>query len=421
MENVTGTNTPASTGERRLVVLVVTGNYLPGYKSGGPLRAIAGLTEALGDEFDFKIITSDRDLGDKKPYEGIRTEQWMQVGKADVLYVDGRNPFTVIRHILKTPHDVLYLKSFFCRPWSMWPVWMRAIGILRTRNIVVAPIGQFAPGALALKRIRKRVYITIAKRLWVYKKALWHATSVYEAEDVKREFGTDVQTVTARSLASRSEAALREQAGLRMIVASELHPVGAATSLERHSRSKSVGKLRLVYLARVARNKNLIGALNFLKGLQGNVTFDIYGPLEDKQYWSECQRVIAELPKNIQARYRGSVPHEDVSSILADYHVFFLPSMGESFSYSILEALLAGCPILISDKTPWRDLESVGVGWDLPLDSPEQFRGALQRCIDMRPEEYVEYSARAQEYGWLHSQNPEIVSQNRRLFQPERA
>jgi hypothetical protein len=66
MENVTTMDTPAETDAHRPVVLVLMEFYLPGYKSGGPLRAISGLTEALGDEFDFMIITSDRDVGDKQ-------------------------------------------------------------------------------------------------------------------------------------------------------------------------------------------------------------------------------------------------------------------------------------------------------------------------------------------------------------------
>jgi hypothetical protein len=35
----------------------------------------------------------------------------------------------------------------------------------------------------------------------------------------------------------------------------------------------------------------------------------------------------------------------------------------------------------------------------------------------MGSEEYDEFTARALAYGWLHSQNPEIVSQNRKLFE----
>jgi glycosyltransferase involved in cell wall biosynthesis len=338
------------------------------------------------------------------------------VGKADVLYVNRRNPFSVIRQLLKTPHDVLYMKSFFSQPFSILPVWMLALGCLRTRRILIAPCGEFSLGALALKRFRKRLYIGFARNLSIYRRAAWHATSVYEAEDIRRELGNRVRTITARSLGSRAESNLRVQSGLRMIIASELPSSSRAVSSESVVRTKVTGELRIVFLSRVVRKKNLAGALNSLFGLSGNVRFDIYGPLEDKRYWDECQRIIAQLPKNVLVRYRDCVPHDSVNRVLASYHLFFFPTTGENFGYVILEALLAGCPVLISNQTSWRGLEAVGVGWDLPLDQRERFRAVLQHCIHMGPEDYDQLSARAREYGLRHSHNPEIIEQNRRLF-----
>ena len=43
----------------------------------------------------------------------------------------------------------------------------------------------------------------------------------------------------------------------------------------------------------------------------------------------------------------------------------------------IAEALCAGLPILISDRTPWRNLQQEGIGWDLALDEPDQFSNAI--------------------------------------------
>src|SRR3546814_13762415 len=52
----------------RPCVAVFLRGYLPGYRSGGPLQSIANLVSRLGDEFDFRIITADRDLGNTSPY-----------------------------------------------------------------------------------------------------------------------------------------------------------------------------------------------------------------------------------------------------------------------------------------------------------------------------------------------------------------
>ena len=65
-------------------ILTSVGYYLPGYKSGGPIRTIANLVDRLGDEFQFKIVTADRDSGDEKPYRNIKVADWNSVGNNNV-------------------------------------------------------------------------------------------------------------------------------------------------------------------------------------------------------------------------------------------------------------------------------------------------------------------------------------------------
>ena len=76
------------------------GYYLPGFKSGGPVRTISNMVEWLGDEFDFKIITSNCDLGDTKPYpkQGLLDAEVLYVSQRDMTfknlrrYIFGINP-----------------------------------------------------------------------------------------------------------------------------------------------------------------------------------------------------------------------------------------------------------------------------------------------------------------------------------------
>jgi glycosyltransferase involved in cell wall biosynthesis len=101
---------------------------------------------------------------------------------------------------------------------------------------------------------------------------------------------------------------------------------------------------------------------------------------------------------------------------MADHDLFLLPSQGESFGHVILEALLAGCPVLISDRTPWRGLQEKGIGWDLPLDPEDGFRAALQQCLAMDADEHRRWSQRAREYGLQHLRNDETIERTRALF-----
>ena len=53
---------------------------------------------------------------------------------------------------------------------------------------------------------------------------------------------------------------------------------------------------------------------------------------------------------------------------MKNYHCLFLPSTGENYGHAIVEAFSAGLPVIISTLTPWKNLESQKVGWDIPLD-----------------------------------------------------
>ena len=65
------------------VVLVLLALYLPGLKMGGPLQSVANLVRRLDADFEFRILTSDRDLGDDRSYDGIETDR-MGAGAAAV-------------------------------------------------------------------------------------------------------------------------------------------------------------------------------------------------------------------------------------------------------------------------------------------------------------------------------------------------
>jgi glycosyltransferase involved in cell wall biosynthesis len=72
---------------------------------------------------------------------------------------------------------------------------------------------------------------------------------------------------------------------------------------------------------------------------------------------------------------------------LAGYDLFLLPTRGENFGHAIFDALEVGLPVLISDQTPWRDLERIGAGWSLPLADPDRFAATIDRLAALEPSE----------------------------------
>lgn len=375
-------------------IVTLTGAYLPGYKGGGPIRSIANVVCEIGEELDFKIVTLDRDLGEASPYQGVQEGEWVRVGLAEVMY---QRPawrgvlemWMVLRSVERG--TVLYLNSFFARRFSMLAVWMCWLGLCRPRAIVLAPRGEFSPGALVINRFRKRLYLGVVRVLGLYESVLWHASSDREERDILDEF-RDSNVVVAGNLPDKF------------------------SPHKFQERVKVPGFLRLCCVSRVARMKNLRSSFQLIAGLEGNVVFSIYGPMEDRAYWAECEEAITALPKNVRVEYRGEIGHEEVGRVFGESELFLLPTLGENYGHVICESLAAGCPVLISDRTPWRGLEELGVGWDLPLENPERWKEVLQRCVDMGEEEHRAMRERARAYAKEKMEDPAAVEANRRLF-----
>ena len=101
---------------------------------------------------------------------------------------------------------------------------------------------------------------------------------------------------------------------------------------------------------------------------------------------------------------------------LEGHHVFLFPTLGENYGHVIQEALSAGCVTLISDRTPWQDLEESGVGAAIPLEKPERFVDWLRRYAVMDAESFQELSDRAIRYAHEHSNLEQMAQKYREMF-----
>lgn len=386
-------------------ILTFSAYYLPAYRAGGPIKTIANMVDQLGDEFDFRIITKDRDSGISDPFPGIKTGVWQDVGKSKVCYLPpAQLKLAPFRNLMRTtPHDILYLNSFFSPVFTLYPLLLQRLRLVPVVPTVVAPRGEFSPGALGLKSAKKRQYLRLARALGLYSHVIWQASSEREKEEIIHGFGR------RKDLADLAQ---------RIRVAPDLVPKPAVPTACLEHPPKEPGVLRVVFLSRITAKKNLHYALDVLRGVRGTVQFDIYGPtMRDEEYWEECQQVIATMPENIRVTYHGAVEPEQVPKVFASHDVFLFPTRGENFGHVILEALSAGCPMLLSDQTPWRGLEKEGVGWDLPLDQPERFTSVLDRLVEMGADEHKLYREQARAYGAMRSQDTSVLDANRHLFQ----
>lgn len=376
-------------------ILVLIDFYLPGEKAGGPVKTLAALIQHLGGRAQFLLVTRDRDMGDNAPYPDVPTGCWAASDNgARCRYLRTREqaPWALARLLRSTPHDVLYLNTLFSAPFSLVPLALRRLGLIPRRPVVVAPRGQLNPGALAFKQAKKRSFLALARHSGLFDDVTWQASNEEEEASIQRWFGV--------------EADVRVAANLRIA------PAEAALDCRRR-RGKA---LRVIFISRIDPKKNLAGALDILTDVRTPVTFDIYGDRGHPGYWRRCEALMRALPDHVRATYRGTLAASEVHRTLRGYDLMLLPTFDENYGHAIAEALAAGCPPLISDRTPWRDLEARGVGWDLPLENLDAFREVIEACAAEPASLQLARAAAA--VRWMNEldSDQERVEANARLF-----
>lgn len=373
-------------------ILVFIDWFLPGYRAGGPIQSCANMIEHLKDEFDFSIVTRDTDYCETNSYPNIKNNEWNFLPNGTRVFYfssDKLNSSAMKKIIQSAEYDIAYLNGIYSYQFTILPLFFLK---RKNKKIIIAVRGMLADGAVAQKKFKKRIFLFIAKTLGLFNKVTFQASSEKEKEEVKKYFGEKISIQVAPNLPKKN------------------------ISTNNFHRAKMNGELRLINIARIAPEKNFKFALEILKEIKGKVVFDFYGPIYNKTYWQECEQIIRSLSKNISANYRGSVESHLISKILSEYHFLFMPSLGENFGHIILEALSCGCPVIISDQTPWKNLEEKNLGWDIFLSDQKKIVAIIEKCIAMKQGEYDLLSSSSYKFASSFINNPEMINLNRALF-----
>ena len=352
-------------------ILIIMGHYFPGYKDGGPVRSICNLTDRLGEKYNFYILTQDRDQGDARAYTNIKHGEWNQVGNAQVWYVEPENLKKEVIQKCAENKDIVYLCGCFNN-------YARIAMRLKKKNkisgrLIIASMGLFSEGSFHTKYYKKKIYVELLKCLKYFEKTEWSATGEKEVAEIHKVIGK-------RATCHIAEDIPQTITGVIVREKNENEP------------------LRVVSLSRISPEKNLAYALEVIKNIQGKLVFDVYGTKEDEVYYETCERLMNELPENIECNYCGNVRPEKVIEVFSKYDVFLFPTKGENYGHVIFEALAGGCIPIISDQTPWNEIGNRNVGWVIPLSHKAKYIETVQKLSEMSTEGIMNQKKRVEEY-----------------------
>lgn len=375
-------------------VLVFIDWYLPGFKAGGPVRSLANLVDHLRDRIDFHIVTTDTDYTENKPYPNVVPDQWTVLpGGERVWYASrsGVNADVWKRLLAEKRWDTVYINGLYSRSFSIRPLLLLKGSDQRR---VVAVRGMLAHGMMKHGALKKRGFLFAMRMLGAYKKVVFQATNAEEEQDVRKWIARDAEVDLVPNLGRKLFATAPPE------------------------RTKQSGELRLVSVARIAREKNTLFAIERLRRATGKVSFDLFGPIYDTAYWGACQQAITQLPANVTVMHKGTVDPDQVGALFTQYHALFMPSEGENFGHTMIEALAAGLPLLISDRTPWRELRAASAGWDLPLEDPRAFEKTIEALLVLDQNGFIGLSAGAFALGKRYLADPSPIQQSLSLLCP---
>ena len=371
-------------------LLIMASLFWPQKKGGGPPVSIMNLVLSIKDDFDIYIISKNHELDDDKPLEGIQ-EGWNQFPFGKAYYVPkGMHSLKNILSLIKYVNpDVIYQNSFFSAD-DLLPVLL-----YKKKNkhvkVIVAPRGELYPERISQGKLKKNLYGNILSHTGMLKDVYFQGTNKDECSQIKQNLHIPDNYLL------------------------DIQNIAAIHSKIKKNIEKQTGELKLVYIARIHPTKNLLNAIRWLGQVKGKVLYDIYGSIEDENYWRRCQDVIDKLPDNITVNYKGMIEHEKVADIISNYHVYYMPTIGENFGHSIVEALLVGRPVIISDQTPWTDVNSAG-SYAIDLAQPEKFIECINEMVDMSADDYIETCKRSEEYIIQKLNNRNIIMQYKKAF-----
>lgn len=380
-------------------VMIFIGSYLPGTKSGGVTTSISNIVAKLSTYYEFYIVTADRDKGDIQPYKSVETECWTRYGYANVYYCQKYDSsIKKLREIINSVEvDVYYINGFYNRCDNLGVLLLHKLGKIARKPIIIAPRGIFSMGQYEKKRLARMAVRVLFRLCGFDKSVFWHSTSELEKNDILKHFPKVSERIYV--VPNISGITIRE---------SSVQP------------NKQRGSLKIVFVSRISEKKNIKFIVESLKCIRGNVECDLYGMIgteDDKRYWAECQRLAEEIEnKTVRVLYKGEVGHDKIPDIFAGYNLFFFPTFGENYGHVIAESLANGCPVMLSDTTPWIDLEVNHAGWVYPLSDKRAYVTKLQELIDMDDSHWRIYAEGALNYAASNIDETEKIDKHVRLF-----
>ena len=327
-------------------ICLVSSSFYPAFSYGGPVFSTRDLCKHLGSQ-GIQIYVSTTNANGKERLKKVNTKLhekvfknvWVRYYHEQFLNLFSFNFLLNVWRDIRDA-DIVYIQYIFSYtvPIALF------YSFLFRKKVVLCPRGSFSDFTLSYR-------FSFLKNIWIYLLIKpfrniinWHACSYLEKNDILSFFpNSNVEIITdgvdydnfQSSLLFSNEEIIERLTGQKFDKVSDV--------------IVSIGRIH-----HINRFDVLINAFNLFLKDQPNAKLIIAG--EDDGMKTEIEHQIVNLGLIDSVFLIGFVDHNQKKELLTNATFFVLSSDFESFGIVIIEALACGCPVVVSNKTPWKDL-----------------------------------------------------------------
>lgn len=303
--------------------------YLPATRYGGPIQSVHGLCKALvglGNEVHVfttnvdGLHNSDVPLGRPVTLDGVSVWYFPCRFLRRIFYAPS------MAHELRKGNsgfDIVHLHSVFLWPTSMAARWARSSSL----PYVLAPRGMLNAGLIRRKaHFIKTAWIALFERKNIERAAMIHVTSQLESTELaKLKFKLPLVSCVPNGIEG----------------CPNLVTAGGPDSSQMKDPY-------VLFLGRINWKKGLDRLLRAWKSVP-TARLVVAGNDEDA-YIPELQKIVREEGIASRVSFVGQVAGNRKWDLLRNASIFVLPSYSENFGIAVLEAMAAGCPVVVTPE-----------------------------------------------------------------------
>lgn len=309
-------------------ILIFTDHYLPCKTSGGPVITVQNMIRNYHDRYDFYIVCLNRDLDSNEEYP-FKTNEFLARENYHCMYVREFNN-SIFNMLISRNFDVYYCLGTYSK-YTRFFLSKKNQNKIGDSLLVIAPMGNFSSGAMAIKHFKKKMFFTLYKRKFNSKKITWSFTSSLELKEATHVLGDNI------------------------ISTAHICPDPIFFDDRFINKPFDDKSDTFVFISRICQKKGLLDGIRALKKMDVSCSLDIYGSVEDVEYWNKCLSEAKDT--KIYLQYKGEKNHDEIVMTFSKYRFFLFLTKGENFGHVIFESLNGGClPIVTKSVTPWDNL-----------------------------------------------------------------